>query len=1065
MTKTTATYTAAAARLRQGVRLHAARTHRFQVRPHGLTLLEMDDVLFSTNSAVMMPFRLDEETGRIVTDDEGGMRPQGIGLLYALLQYLRDRQDEGLHLLIAGHTDTTGNARHNEGLSIARAQCVYFLLMGWDWRVEWGHLMDDWHQVADVQRLLKYLAWRIGGNEDLDPGPVDNAYGSNTRHAVRSFQELYNPAKDRLGFGASPTISVDGALGPKTWSALFDVIYLRELAYMLGCPPVGPLIEEWRTAIRWADTEWPCKGFGESFPVDEKHRDNYRSESNRRVELVLFPEQDCPTLPDYPNQGSTYTIDECPFYDTSAYERAYLDPELVFNNSLEVQAVSEAGEPVANVQLLIEPDLTQEPVPMECDADGYGCLKGELPPGNVRILHGETAETGRVRRGNDLVPAVLRTRRELGVAGIPEVVVTFLPDEEREERRWIQERYGPPVPSPDQPQGTVITDPDDIEITPADGEVGEDADAAASDEPSDPQGPVAYDNLALAARADGTDPNHERLFDTVKQWLHDYHAVVQEHGFFLIVYDAGYVRCFNPAGAIAVKAPLKAPVQGYFGAFAAFFAPENPMLLDMASRTRGLEGDFEDVNEDGRINAIDMVAEPSAGDRIQAFVNRYSDRFQITYHAPTEDQVGAVALRGGSGLLEPYIDHVREHIHERNKKTIRSVVSAHADATRQYIAEVERITEPEEVSILDEITKDGFGFGDAAGVSDERKAELEAAEAEKRREVKRKTLALKQLGPPPQLYTFRRPQGIENPEWDELLKEMGSYWEYRAWKAVSDGINAINERHSQGMPYLRLKVKPKADMRTLRKFVGDTPVEAGPYARWEVETTIDIGSNGTFVQRDPVHVVGVDAGVSKGGGSDKQNVVNASMEVERNQATGEEKTKWNVGIKDYGFEVADDGSVKITGGVGVVDVVGEHNYLTKETGHGIVLDTEFGEVYVGIHFMGLTEENIVAYLSRAPGFFERSAVYEYFEPDLMWRDLTSNERVHMATFGWTQISWDDRSRTPFREFPDPVYSDPTQANSGLEKFLSLSPAQKRAAARLGIQRHDWSEWKLAAQPE
>ena len=370
-----------------------------------------------------------------------------------------------------------------------------------------------------------------------------------------------------------------------------------------------------------------------------------------------------------------------------------------------------------------------------------------------------------------------------------------------------------------------------------------------------------------------------------------------------------------------------------------------------------------------------------------------------------------------------------------------------------------------QVTTFDEITKDGFGFGDATGVSDERKAELEAAEAEKRREVKRKTLALKQLSPPPQLYTFRRPQGIESFEWDELLKETGSYWAYQAWKAVSDGLNAINERQSQGMPYLRLKVKPKADMRTLRKLVGDTPVEGGLYARWEVETTIDIGSDGTFVRRDPVHVVGVDAGGSKGGGSDKQNVVDASMEVERNQATGEEKTKWNVGLKDYRFEVADDGSVKITGGVGVVDVVGEHNYLTKETGHGIVLDTEFGEVYVGIHFMGLTEENIVAYLSRAPGFFERRAVYEYFEPDLLWDDLTSAEKVHMATFGWTQASWNDRPRTPLSEFPDAVYSDATQANSSHEKFLGLSPAQKLAAARLGIQRHDWSEWKLAAQPQ
>lgn len=1060
--KKIASYSTVSSSLRDGVRLHAAYKHRFQVRPHGLMLLEMDDVLFSTDSAVMMPFQIDDETGRIVTNDEGVMRPQGLGLLYALLQYLGDHQDRELRLLIAGHADTAGDSRHNDELSLARAQSVYFLLMGWDWRIEWGDLMDDWHQVADLQRLLKYLAWRMGGDDDIDPGPVDDSYGPNTRHAVRSFQELYNAAKDRLGFSDSPPISVDGALGPETWSALFDVIYLRELAYMLDCPPVGPMIDEWRSTIRWADPEWPCKGFGESFPVDEKHRDNYRSESNRRVELLLFPVHDAPTLPDTPKQGSTYTIDECPFYDTSSYERAYLDPELVFNNSLEVQAVSEAGEPVANVQLLIEPQLTQERLSISCDADGYGRLEGELPPGYVRILHGETEETGCVRRGNELVPAVLRTRRQLGVAGIPEVVVTFLSDEEREDRRWIQERYGPPVPSSDQPLGTVITDPDEIEITTADGE------DAAEDEPAGHHGPIAYDNLALVARADGADPNHERLFDTVEQWLYDYHAVVQEHGFFLIVYDAESVRCFNPDGAIEVEAALQSPLQGYFGAFAAFFAPENPMLLDMASRTHGLGAEFEDVNADDRFNAIDMVAEPAAGDRIQAFVGRYADRFQITYHAPTEAQAATVALRGGSGLLESYTDHARANIHDRNKKTIRTVVAAHADATRQYIAEVERITEPDDVGVgevLDEITRDGFGFGDATGVSDERRAELEAAEAENRREVKRKTLALKQLGPPPQLYTFRRPAGCTEDEWDELLEEMSSYWEYRAWRAVSDGINAINERQSQGVPYLRIKVKPKADMRSLRRVAGPSPAEGGPYARWEVETTIDIGANGTFVKRDPIHVLGVDAGVSKGVGSDKQNIVNASMEVERNQATGEEKTKWNVGIKDYGFEVADDGNVKITGGVGVVDITGQHNYLTQETGHGIVLDTELGEVYVGVHFMGLTEENIVAYLSRAPGFFERRAVYEYFEPDLLWDDLTHAERVHMAAFGWTQEAWDDRPRTPFSEFPDAVYSDPTQANSSVEQFLSLSPEQKLAAARLGIQRHDWSQWENAAQPE
>ena len=1077
------TYVEPSSVLREGVRLHVARSHRFQVRPHDLRLLELDDLLFATDSAVMMPYPIVDETGRIQTSDEGLLRPQGIGLLYVVLHFLMEQEDDDLRLLIAGHTDTAGSASHNLELSHARAQSVYCLLMGADWRVEWAGIVNDYHQVSDVQRLLKFLSWRLGAADEYDPGDVDNQFGPKTRSAIWAFQSYYNRVKDQYGFQASPSIQEDGAIGPETWGAFFEMIYVLDLSHMLGCPPVGALANQHREIVRWASPEWPCKGFGESFPIEEAHQDQYRSESNRRVEFLFFPEEDAPSIPDEPAQGSVYTTDECPFYDTAAYARTYVDPEATFNHSLEVQAVSEEGEPVPHVQLLIDPELTGELIAMECDAHGFGRIDEELPPGYVGILHGETVETGRVRIGNELVPARLRTHRTPNTSGIPEVVVTFLSEDERDDRSWIQERYGAPDAPPRRLKGTVTTDPDEIEIRPVEDSQTK-PERPKGQKPEKYRGPVAYDNLALVAHAEGRDPHHKRLFETVKQWLYDRHPVVKEHGFYLLVYEhVGWtsdarssspknetpsVWCFNPKGQAEVVAPLDAKTQGFVGAYAPFLMPGDPTLVDMTTRRGVLNTDAVDVTQDGRTNAVDMVAGADTRELIQSFTERYADHFEITYYAPTEASMSTVALRGGSGLLEPYLDHARENIHERNRKTIQTVVSAHALATQHYISQVRDITKVDDVSVMDTITANKFGFGDFGELSEERKAELEKKARRKNQEVKRKTLALKKLGPPPTLYDFRRPPGIrEDPEWADLLEEMGkaSHWEYRAWKEVSDGINAINERQSQGLPYLKIKVKPKADLRTFRKLVGDSPVEAGAYARWEVETTIDIGSNGTFVKRDPIHVVGADMGVSKGTGKNKKNLVNVTVEVERNPLTGEEKRKFNVQIRNCSFEVADDGSSKITGEFGPIDIVGERNYLTQELGHGIALNTEFGEVYVGVHFMGLTEENIVAYLSRAPGFFERRAVHEFFEPDLLWVQLSRAEQVHMSIFGWTQETWDDRSRTPFREFPHAVYSNPKRANSSLQKFQDLTPVQKLAAARLGIQRHDWGMWKNAALQE
>jgi len=43
-----------------------------------------------------------------------------------------------------------------------------------------------------------------------------------------------------------------------------------------------------RDNLKWAVEDSPWIGCGEDYPIDEKYRDGYRSQTNRRVELLFF---------------------------------------------------------------------------------------------------------------------------------------------------------------------------------------------------------------------------------------------------------------------------------------------------------------------------------------------------------------------------------------------------------------------------------------------------------------------------------------------------------------------------------------------------------------------------------------------------------------------------------------------------------------------------------------------------------------------------------------------------------------------------------------------------------
>jgi hypothetical protein len=363
----------------------------------------------------------------------------------------------------------------------------------------------------------------------------------------------------------------------------------------------------------------------------------------------------------------------------------------------------------------------------------------------------------------------------------------------------------------------------------------------------------------------------------------------------------------------------------------------------------------------------------------------------------------------------------------------------------------------------------------AAGVSDlvdwvgeqgldpyagDRMSRRAAAHAETtRRRAQRQLVALKELGRPPAYYKFPRPAGLEGTDgdarWRELLEEMGVMGRanFRAYKAVAEAHDTIEDRHSEGLPFFRIKIKPKHT----------SPDEGlGHIERAELEYTLDVGPQGFFMKRDRLRVQGI--GVHTGGWfgygagklTDKTDYVPQwGREEEFNIETNEKKTKIYGGFAGFGFEFADDGAGKISGPAPAgFDVEGEYNKITAEVSIGAKSDTPWGEIYVGWTFVGLTAETVKAYLTRAPSpLFDHRLPYEFFDSTLYWNALYAEERTNLDLLGWDQRSWDRRGVTPFEEFPAACRAS----------FDKLSPTQQRAAQQLGLQAADWAEWSRAAQ--
>jgi|GEM_PF-2509126 len=249
------------------------------------TVIELHDTLFRTNSAVVLP-----EGEAPVSKGGSHDSVSSAGLVATALRY--NEEHEGKRIFVAGHTDTKGDDKFNQQLSEERAIGILALLSG-D-RDAFIAVCDKRHDEIDVTQIFDWTANAYGFSckpTRLDAPPSDQRY--------LQFRESFNDWVDSRDPSSEPDprsatkIGKTGRLDKSIWGAVFDM-YEHNLRQELNenATEAAAL----RAKLSWVDAERKALGFGEHHPVDEAGRNNFRSQTNRRVEILFFDNGSTPDL-------------------------------------------------------------------------------------------------------------------------------------------------------------------------------------------------------------------------------------------------------------------------------------------------------------------------------------------------------------------------------------------------------------------------------------------------------------------------------------------------------------------------------------------------------------------------------------------------------------------------------------------------------------------------------------------------------------------------------------------------------------------------------------------------
>jgi outer membrane protein OmpA-like peptidoglycan-associated protein len=247
--------------------------------------VELADAHFRTDSAVVLP------EGENPDDSGAHEAITSVGVIATALRFLEG--NPGKRVLVAGHTDTSAGDDHNQKLSEDRASVALAMLKGGDERDNFRTTCNARHKPRDVNQILSWAARELKdlGFDACDPGQITDFVSS---AKVLSFQNAYNANQATLS--SDPLVSPldpDGDFGEFTWGAVFDC-YELALQRELGEDAAG--VQVLRDRLKFADPDHESLGFGEHFPIEELGVDEFRSQTNRRIEILFFDQGEEPDL-------------------------------------------------------------------------------------------------------------------------------------------------------------------------------------------------------------------------------------------------------------------------------------------------------------------------------------------------------------------------------------------------------------------------------------------------------------------------------------------------------------------------------------------------------------------------------------------------------------------------------------------------------------------------------------------------------------------------------------------------------------------------------------------------
>jgi outer membrane protein OmpA-like peptidoglycan-associated protein len=242
--------------------------------------IELADAHFRTNSAVVLP------EGE-APDDKGKHKAlSAVGLIAGALRF--NDEHEGRTIFVAGHTDTAAGDQLNDELSRQRAALALALLEG-D-RDTFRKTANKRHKPADINQILSWVTQAFPDIAfNCEPTAINDVVDSGK---VTNFQQAFKKAAFSPG---AATLGIDGKVGEETWGAFFDCY---ELGLQRELGEDGPGIAALRSKLKFVDPKRKSLGFGEHFPIEEMGVDEFRSQTNRRVEILFFEAGEEPDLAD-----------------------------------------------------------------------------------------------------------------------------------------------------------------------------------------------------------------------------------------------------------------------------------------------------------------------------------------------------------------------------------------------------------------------------------------------------------------------------------------------------------------------------------------------------------------------------------------------------------------------------------------------------------------------------------------------------------------------------------------------------------------------------------------------